>query len=67
MTALSNLQKINLQKNVAAFIRTTKNMMRCAIWYYCATLLKLKLLYGCFSCFLNCTNATKSRNAPQIC
>ena len=26
-----------------------------------ATLLKLTLLHGCFSRFLNCTNATKSR------
>ena len=31
-----------------------------------AALLKLTLLYGCFSRFLNCTNSTKSRNAPQI-
>ena len=28
--------------------------------------LKLTLLHGCFSRFLNCTNATKPRNAPQI-
>ena len=28
--------------------------------------LKLTLLYGCFSRFLNCLNATKSRNAPQM-
>ena len=26
--------------------------------------LKLKFLLGCFSHFLNCTNGTKSRNAP---
>ena len=31
-----------------------------------ATLLKLTLLHGCFSCFLNCTNATKSRNASHV-
>ena len=31
-----------------------------------ATLLKLTLLHGCFSCFLNCTNCTKSRNAPHF-
>ena len=31
-----------------------------------ATLLKVTLLHGCFSRFLNCTNGTKSRNAPQI-
>ena len=27
---------------------------------------KLTLLHGCFSRFLNCTNGTKSRNAPHI-
>ena len=52
-------------------------MTLCAIWYYLynlknvkntqpATLLKLKLLHGCFSRFLNCTNDTKSCNALQI-
>ena len=30
------------------------------------TLLKLTLLHGCFSRFLNCTNGTKSRNASHI-
>ena len=28
--------------------------------------LKLTLLHGRFSCFLNCTNATKSRNVSQM-
>ena len=27
---------------------------------------KLTLVRGCFSRFLNCTNGTKSRNAPHI-
>ena len=31
-----------------------------------ATLLKSTLLHGCFSGFLNCTNGTKSRNAPYF-
>ena len=31
------------------------------------TLLKVTLLHGCFSRFLNCTNGTKLRNASQIC
>ena len=31
-----------------------------------ATLLKVTLLHGCFSRFLNCTNGTKSRNAAHI-
>ena len=28
--------------------------------------LKLTLLHGCFSHFLNCTNDTKLHNAPQM-
>ena len=31
-----------------------------------ATLLKLTLLYGCFSRFLNCTNSTKWRETSQM-
>ena len=31
-----------------------------------ATLLKVTLPHGCFSRFLICTNATKSRNAPKL-
>ena len=31
-----------------------------------ATLLKLTLLHGYFSRFLNCTNGNKTRNAPHI-
>ena len=37
-------------------------MVRCAICYQVLT-----LLHGCFSHFLNCTNGTKSRNAPHLC
>ena len=43
--------------------------MRCAIWYHShkpATLLKLTLLHGCFSRFLNCANGTKTRNASHM-
>ena len=48
--------------------------MFCAIWYYLHNLKNVKsthggvlaLLHGCFPRFLNCTNGTKSRNAPQI-
>ena len=49
--------------------------MFCAIWYHLynlknvlktATLLKVTQLHGCFSRFLNCTNGTKSLNAPQF-
>ena len=31
-----------------------------------ATLLKLTLLHGCFSSFLNCASGIKSRNASHI-
>ena len=31
-----------------------------------ATLLKVTLLHGCFSRFLNCTNGTISRNPSNI-
>ena len=31
-----------------------------------ATLLKVALLHGCFSRFLNCTNGTKSRKASHM-
>ena len=31
-----------------------------------AILLKVKLLHGCFSCFLNSTNGAKSRKASHI-
>ena len=49
--------------------------MFCAIWYHLYNLknggvlllaLKVTLLHGCFSRFLNCTNGTKSRNAPHM-
>ena len=33
---------------------------------FLSTVLKLTLLHGCLSRFLNCTNGTKSRNAPRI-
>ena len=29
-------------------------------------LLKAMLLHGCFLCFLNCSNGTKSRKPPQV-
>ena len=31
-----------------------------------ATLLKVTLLHGCFSPFLNCTNGTESRKASEM-
>ena len=57
--------------------------MLCAIWYHWynlknvksthggvlkpVTLLKLTLLHGCLSRFLNCTNGTKLRNTSHLC
>ena len=32
----------------------------------CQALLKVTLLYGCFSSFLNCTNGTKSHKTSHI-
>ena len=32
-----------------------------------ATLLKVALIHGWFLRFLNCTNGTKSSNAPRTC
>ena len=59
-----------------------KNVMRCPIWHHLydlknvknthggvlkpTTLLKLTLLLGCFSRFLNCPNVTKSRKGSHI-
>ena len=40
-------------------------LVKLQAWAY-ATLLKLTLLHGCFSRFLNCTDGTKSRNAPHM-
>ena len=51
--------------------------MRCAVWYHLynlknvknihgGVLLKVTLLHGCFSRFLNCTNRTKPWSAPYI-
>ena len=57
-------------------------MVHCVIWYHLynlknventhggvlilVTFLKLTLLHGCFSRFLNCTKANKSRNASHL-
>ena len=40
--------------------------MFCASWYQAFSLLKITLLHGCFSRFLNCTNGTKLRRASHI-
>ena len=47
------------------FKKTLKNTHGGALILEPATLLKLTLLHGCLSHFLNCTNGTKSRNASH--
>ena len=56
------------------------SVLLCAIWYHLYNfknvknihgevlilVLKVTLVLGCFSYFLNCTNGTKSRNALHI-
>ena len=55
------------------------HVMRCVIWHHLYnkkrekdpwtsvnfSKVPLTLLHGCFSRFFNCTNGTKSRNAPH--
>ena len=58
-------------KTFCAILKTWKTPMEgCYMKQICnlkpTTSLKATLLYGCFSCFLNCTNAIKSHNASQI-
>ena len=38
----------------------------CKFAFSFAFLVKVKLLHGCFSRFLNCANVTKSRNTSQM-
>ena len=50
----------------AQFNKREKHPWRSVTFSKPATLLKVTLLHGCFSRFLNCTNSTKSFNAPHI-
>ena len=47
-------------------LRNVKNTYGGVLLLKPATLLKVTVLHGCFSRFLNCINGTKSRNAPHI-
>ena len=61
-------QKIEHVPNFCQVFRI-KYEVRCTIWYRLyklPNLLKVKLLHGRFSLFLDCTNGTKSRNASLI-
>ena len=50
------------------FEKREKYLKRIVTWRRVqpATSLKVTVLHGCFSHFINCINGTKSRNAPQI-
>ena len=54
-------------RDLVAFVQFKKREKhpRRSVNFKPATLLKLTHLHGFFSRFLNCTNGTKSRNAPQ--
>ena len=55
VAGLSNLKK-----------KPVKNTHEGMLLLVSATLLKVTLLHGCFSRFLNCTNGAKSRKAFRI-
>ena len=70
----------NLKANKVRFSTVGLSVVLCAIWYHSHNLinvknthggvlllLKITLLHGCFSRFLNCAHGIKSRNAPQTC
>ena len=70
----SNTTKAILLKHVMRFtiwdhlynLKNVKNTHRGLLILLKLQALKLTLLHGCFSHFLNCTNGTKSCNAPHI-
>ena len=56
-------------RDLVAFVqfkKREKHPWRSVTFRKPATLLKVTLLHGCFSRSLNCTNSTKSRNAPHL-
>ena len=59
--------RINCINWIQEIVKIKKNpdSLRAHLRLQPATLLKLTLLHGCFSRFLNCTNGTKSCNASQ--
>ena len=56
------LRKVELFKNICDVLRVRDSGAK----LQSATLLKVTLLYGCFSHFLNCINGTKLRHASHI-
>ena len=59
------LQCIPLKRG-ASYLKAMDATFVMAIWLKPATLLKVTLLHGRFSRFLNCTNGTKSRKASHL-
>ena len=62
-----NLYKCDVLRNLVPFVQFKKREKH--PWRgvtFSKVALKVTLLHGCFSRFLNCTNGTKSRNASQI-
>ena len=53
-------------RDLVQFVQFKKHPWRSVTFSQPATLLKVTLLHGCFSRFLNCAHGTKSRNAPQL-
>ena len=52
--------------NYVNWVHLDSDLVQIENLYKPTTLLKVTLLHECFSCFLNCTNGTKSRNAPDM-
>ena len=60
----SLVESIGVIKKMKEILPTEKEMIFLVLLYFRA-LLKVIILGGCFSRFLNCTNGIKSRNASQ--
>ena len=60
----SLVESIGVIKKTKEILLTEKEMIFLVLLYFRA-LLKVIILGGCFSRFLNCTNGIKSRNASQ--
>ena len=62
-----NLYKCDVLRNLVPFVQFKKREKH--PWRgvtFSKVALKVTLLHGCFSRFLNCTNGTKSHNASQM-
>ena len=59
------LRSVTFSK-VIGFNVNNKNTRTTSVTLKTATLLKVTLLHGCFSRFLNCTKSTKSRQKSHV-